>query len=64
MTNVTTITGRIANDRWFAKTLRDIKNINGKYNPEKKTWTVDMSSTYNQATIRKLGASFILVEEE
>ena len=57
----TTITVRINNDRWFAKTLKDVKSIGGRYDAGSKTWTLNAGDSYNQAVIRKLGSSLQIV---
>lgn len=56
MTNET-ITVRINNDRWFAKTLKDIKRCGGTYNPADKTWTIDAGTSYNQSVLRSIRSS-------
>lgn len=58
---MTNITVRVNNDRWFAKTVASLRKIGGRFNPDAKTWTVDTSSTYNQATVRQIKSSLTLV---
>jgi hypothetical protein len=62
MTNTqTTITVRVNNDRWFGKTVASLRKIGGRFDGASKTWTVDTSSSYNQATIRQIKSSLTLV---
>lgn len=62
MTNTqTTITVRVNNDRWFGKTVASLRKIGGRFDAASKTWTVDASSSYNQATLRQLRTSLTTV---
>lgn len=57
----TTITVRVNNDRWFSKTVASLRKIGGRFDPAGKTWTVDTTSSYNQATLRYIKSSLTLV---
>lgn len=56
------ITVRVTdNGRWFAKTVKELRRLGGKFNPATKTWTVDANKGYNRDCLWAIRTSIQVV---